>query len=92
MEQCGGSKILMWSIDSGWTVGIVGRVYGALIVQFSKNGTYPYGTPIFESSCSVKEMLQRHRGLYAGYRQSNTIRLNEPMCTTLQERRMRSSH
>jgi hypothetical protein len=34
----------------------------------------------------IEEMLQRHRGLYAGCRRSNKIRLNEkPICTTLQE-------
>jgi hypothetical protein len=69
---------------------IVKRVYSTSIVQFSKNKTYPYNTLILKSSCSVKKMLQRHCGLYTGYRQLNTIQLNEkPMCTTLQERRMR---
>jgi hypothetical protein len=39
MQECGGSKTLMWSIDSVWTWR--GRVYSVSVVRFPKNGMSP---------------------------------------------------
>lgn len=57
MQRCGGSKTLIWSIDTVGTLDIVGGgVYGVSIVQFSKNGTSPCGTlSILKISIGLKQ-------------------------------------
>ena len=57
MEQCGGSKTLMWSIAGVRTVDIVGKVYGVSIVLCLA------GTSLLEQMSNASEFIGRLRCL-----------------------------
>ncbi len=58
MEQGGGSKTLMWNIDSVRAVVVGRRVHGVHTVQFSKNRMSPCGLSILKILIEVMQCVK----------------------------------